>query len=289
MAKDSPEHQPSRQQLRHDIAMHIGQAEIAALEAIGQLGVVEAEQVQDRGVEVVDVDFVGGRVEAELVGLAESCSRFHAAAGQPHAETIRVMVAAVVASLDHRSAAELAAPNDQRVVEQAPLFEVAQQRGGGFVGCSALLFESADESAVMVPRFMEELHAADAALDQSPSQQAVVGETRLARFRAVHLQDVLGFVGDVHQFRRAGLHLGGHLEGADSRGDLRVADHAEPQFVQLPQRVERFAVRLRVNAARVVEKQHRFARRPEQHAVVDRRQKAVAPVRLPAARPLLAG
>ena len=44
--------------------MHVGQAEIAVLEAIGQLGVVEAEQVQDRGVEVVDVDFVGRRVDA---------------------------------------------------------------------------------------------------------------------------------------------------------------------------------------------------------------------------------
>ena len=39
--------------------MHVGQAEIAALEAVGQLGVVEAEQVQDGGVEVVDVDSVG--------------------------------------------------------------------------------------------------------------------------------------------------------------------------------------------------------------------------------------
>ena len=44
--------------------MHIGQTKIAALEAVGQFGVVEAEQVQDRGAQVVDVDFVGGRVEA---------------------------------------------------------------------------------------------------------------------------------------------------------------------------------------------------------------------------------
>ena len=124
--------------------MHVGQAEIAALEAVGQLGVVEAEQVQDRGVQVVDVDLVGGCVEAELVGLAERGAGLHSAAGQPHAETIRVMVAAVVASLDHRSAAELAAPDDQRVVEQAPLLEVAQQRGGWLVGRAALLFESAN-------------------------------------------------------------------------------------------------------------------------------------------------
>ena len=52
-----------RQQLRHHVSMHVGQAEIAALEAVGQLGVVEAEQVQDRGVQVVGVDFVGRRVD----------------------------------------------------------------------------------------------------------------------------------------------------------------------------------------------------------------------------------
>ena len=50
--------------------MHVGQPEIAALEAVGQLRVVEAEQVQDGGVEIVDVDSVGGGVDAELNRLA---------------------------------------------------------------------------------------------------------------------------------------------------------------------------------------------------------------------------
>ena len=36
--------------------MDVGQAEIAALEAIGQLRVVEAQQMQQRRVQVVDVD-----------------------------------------------------------------------------------------------------------------------------------------------------------------------------------------------------------------------------------------
>ena len=73
-------------------------------------------------------------VEAELVGLAEGDARLDAAAGQPHGEGVGVMVAAVVAALDHRRAAELAAPDDQRVVEQAALLEVLDQRGAGLVG-----------------------------------------------------------------------------------------------------------------------------------------------------------
>ena len=64
--------------------MHVGQPEIAALEAVGQLCVVEAKQEQDRG------------VEAELVGLAEREAGFHGVTGQPHRKTIRVTVTGLI-------------------------------------------------------------------------------------------------------------------------------------------------------------------------------------------------
>ena len=51
-------------------AAHVGQPEVAALEAVGQPRVVDAQQVQDRGVQVVDVDRVLDGGVAELVGLA---------------------------------------------------------------------------------------------------------------------------------------------------------------------------------------------------------------------------
>ena len=59
-----------RQNLSHDPPVHVGQPVVAALELEGQPRVVDAEQVQDRGVQVVDVDRVGGDVVAEVVGLA---------------------------------------------------------------------------------------------------------------------------------------------------------------------------------------------------------------------------
>ena len=58
------------QHLLHHPAVHVGQAEVAAGVAVGQLLVVEAEQVQHRRVQVVDVDLVLDRREAELVGRA---------------------------------------------------------------------------------------------------------------------------------------------------------------------------------------------------------------------------
>ena len=41
---------------------------------------------------------------------------------------------------------------------------------------------------MLVPGFVEELHEADAALDQPAGQQAVVGKRRFAGLGAVHVQ-----------------------------------------------------------------------------------------------------
>ncbi len=60
--------------------MHVGEAEVAALVAEGEALVVEAELVQDGGVEVVHVHGVLGDVEAELVRFAVGEAGFVAAA-----------------------------------------------------------------------------------------------------------------------------------------------------------------------------------------------------------------
>lgn len=46
------------QQLLHDLAVDIGQSIIAALEAVGELFVIETKEVHPGGLKVVDVDFV---------------------------------------------------------------------------------------------------------------------------------------------------------------------------------------------------------------------------------------
>ena len=54
----------------HDVPAVDGQALVAAVAGEGQALVVEAEQVEDRRVQVVDVDLVLDRAQAELVGRA---------------------------------------------------------------------------------------------------------------------------------------------------------------------------------------------------------------------------
>ena len=120
--------------------MHIGESEVAALGAEGKLSVVETEQVENGGVEIVDVDFIFDGVEAEFVGFAVLDTAFDAAAGHPHGEGIRVVVAAIAATLDHRSATEFSAPDDESFIEQPALLEVFQKRGASLVHFFAAFF-----------------------------------------------------------------------------------------------------------------------------------------------------
>src|SRR5258708_6239694 len=97
-----------------------------------QFGVVEAQEAEQGGVEIVDVDGVFNRLEPEFVGSAVDVAALYAAPSQPHREAVMIMVPAVdfagVSSgrgqLDGRSAAEFPAPNDQRFIEHAALLQI---------------------------------------------------------------------------------------------------------------------------------------------------------------------
>ena len=99
----------------------------------GRAVVVDAAQVQHGGVQVVDVDILAvfQVAVAQFVGAAVGEPALDAAAGHPDGEAVDVMIAAD--ALAHRRAAEFAAPDDQRVVEQAALLEVVHQGGAGLV------------------------------------------------------------------------------------------------------------------------------------------------------------
>src|SRR5260370_2619715 len=91
--------------------------------------------------EVVQRDGVLDDVIADFIGGADGSAWFDAAAGQPDSKRAGVMVSAeeqrAVAALVHGCAAELAAPYDERGIEQAALFQVLDQRGAGPAGVAA--------------------------------------------------------------------------------------------------------------------------------------------------------
>ncbi len=72
--------------------------------------------------EVVDGDDVLHGLVAELIGRAVAEAGFHAGASHPAGEACGVVVAATGTLLEGRHAAELGAPDDERVLQQAALF-----------------------------------------------------------------------------------------------------------------------------------------------------------------------
>src|SRR5688500_9074700 len=140
------------QQPLHHVPVYVGQAEVAALELVGQLLVVDAHEVQHGGVEIVDVDRVLHDVVAVVVGLPVDEPRLDPAAGGPEREAAAVVVAAVVGGGELALAvdrpAELPAPDDERLVEQAALLEVLDQGRRRLVDVLALAADLLGQVAV---------------------------------------------------------------------------------------------------------------------------------------------
>src|SRR5262245_59919741 len=84
--------QRSSKQLLHHSPVHVGQAKVVAGIAIRQFRVVEAQEVQQRGMQVVNVHAVSDRGKAEVVSCPVGVTASHSAPGQPHREPIMVVV-----------------------------------------------------------------------------------------------------------------------------------------------------------------------------------------------------
>ena len=89
--------------------MDVGKAHVASGEAHRQSFVIEAQQVQHGGVEVVNVRFSFHHLVTVFVGYAIDSASFDAATGLPDRKTERVVIAAVGALSEWRPA-KLASP-----------------------------------------------------------------------------------------------------------------------------------------------------------------------------------
>ena len=110
----------------HACVLDTGQSLIQTLKLDPQLCVVESQLMQQRGVEVANMDGrVGQGIVAELIGLAVRRSALEAATRHPHREPLDVMIS--TRSLSHGCASELSSPDNNRVIEHPMLFEITHQ------------------------------------------------------------------------------------------------------------------------------------------------------------------
>src|SRR5262245_1874608 len=151
----------------------------------------------------MNVDSVFYHMKPKLVGFAETDARPNPAAGEPHSERLRMMIATQFAAsvgiaLDHWRPSEFTTPNDESVLQQAALVEILDQGGAGPIGLAGLFLHAVMNFTVMVPAFMEELHKAHAPLDQPAGEQTIHGKGRFARLSAIHLEGLCRFFRDVN-------------------------------------------------------------------------------------------
>ena len=157
-----------RQQRLYHFAVNVREAEVAALEAVGELLVIHAEEVEDGGVEVVDGDGIFGDVPGEVVGGAVGLAAFDAAARHPETEGAGVVIAAgdlfeTGAIFAKGGAAEFGAPDDEGGIEQAALFEVFQQGSDRLIDHAGIVLQSGIEVAVMIPGGVDDGYRHDGA------------------------------------------------------------------------------------------------------------------------------
>ena len=121
---------------------------------------IDAEEVEDGGVEVADVDGFRwvGDVPAVVIGGTVDAG-FDSATSHPERKGAAVVVAtggwSIKGSLGKDGAAEFTAPDDEGVFEKAALFEVGDEGGGGLVGVETLTGELDREGIVLVPSAVE--------------------------------------------------------------------------------------------------------------------------------------
>ena len=209
---------------------NIRKAEIAAVETEGEAFVVEAEKVEQSGVEIVDADAVDGGLEADFIGLAMVDTTADPGTGEPVGERVGIVVAAgFTAFLGHGQTAEFAAPDHQGRVEQAALFEVFEQGGDGLVGFEGEAAVVADNVLVTIPTALVlhaagvDLHKTDAAFDHAPGHEALSGEVgAVLLVEAVALAGGFRFAGNVESLGSGGLHAIGEFEAFQARGELAL-------------------------------------------------------------------
>src|SRR6187549_2266599 len=79
----------------NDVPVDVGQTEVAAGVAVGQLFVIETQQMQDGCVQIVNVDRGFDGVPAIFVRCSIGHSAFVSSTGQPHGEAEGMMIAAI--------------------------------------------------------------------------------------------------------------------------------------------------------------------------------------------------
>ena len=80
----------------HNVTSQTGQPIVSAAEVVCQLRMIKAQQMHNRGMEVVNVTGLFRNLLANIVGGSVDIAAFHAATRQPTGESILEVITAVL-------------------------------------------------------------------------------------------------------------------------------------------------------------------------------------------------
>src|SRR5687768_7154193 len=122
----------SDQELLHDPAVDIRQAEIAAGVPEGELFVIHAELVENGGMQVMHLDGLFDGILPNIIRGAMHVAWLEPASRQPDAEAVAVMPATVRAFPGRRTP-ELSGPHYDGLIQHAALLQVRDKSRNGLV------------------------------------------------------------------------------------------------------------------------------------------------------------
>src|SRR5689334_1196219 len=164
----------------HNLSVDVRKAKITPLKTVSQLFVIDPKAAQDGRVQIVNMHGVLRHVVAKVVRNAVADARFHSAAGHPDGKAAAVVVATIVflfnLPLAINRTTELAAPDDQCVIEQTALLEILDQGRTGLVGVRALFLDAFGQIVVLVPAAVIKLNKPRAAFRYAAGEQTIVSE-----------------------------------------------------------------------------------------------------------------
>ena len=142
---------PLRQQLLYDVAMYVGQPTVGAVVVVGDVLMIEPEEVEHGGVEIVGRGDLVNRSTTKVVRCAVTNATFDSGPQHPASEGVGVVVASLRGRLPRWHAAEFSGPEDEHILEKPSLLEVGEQRCGGLVKDRTMPLIVGLESAMSVP------------------------------------------------------------------------------------------------------------------------------------------
>ena len=217
----------------------------------------------------VDVDRILRDLKTKFIGGSIFKTTFDSAASHPHRKGVGVMVASEDfafrrTTFTERRAAEFATPDDQRLLEQTALLQVANQSGDRSIHRCTLVGQTVGQSAVRasaveVPAPVKQLHKANARFDQPACQQTVVSQARFARSRSILLQCFFAFGGNIHHLGNGRLHPESEFVLRDPRQGFRVSHLIGLESIQISQCIETHPPQFSIHSFGIRSVQHGIA------------------------------